>query len=77
MNKKQINERGLYQGWHAQQLLNKAKASQKTMAEVFRQQTSESFAFCVPGKCVKITKSWVHYEFLDGSLTRVPYPCAH
>lgn len=77
MKKKQINEKGLYNGWHAQQLLDKAKSAQKTMAEVFREQTTDTFAFCVPGKCVKLTNNWVHYEFLDGSSTKVLNPSSH
>lgn len=72
----QINERGLARGWHAEMLLAKARKMGKTMADVFKEQTSDSFAFSVPAKCVKLTSTQVKYEFIDGSTIALVNPCA-
>lgn len=71
-----INERGLARGWHAEMLLEKAKRLGKTMADVFKEQSSDTFAFCVPAKCTKLTSTKVEYEFIDGSTIALVNPNA-
>lgn len=70
-----INARGLYNGWHAQQLQRRAQVSMVTMNVLFqndRRGVSTS-AYNVPGKAIAIDSVFVTYEFLDGSTGKYPH----
>ena len=64
----QINDRGHYNGWAAQELHRTAKVQNTTMAKLF---TVNATAFNVPAKAVKVTSTHIDYVFLDGSKTTV------
>jgi hypothetical protein len=64
----EFNDRGLYGGWHAQQLQKDAVRLGTTMAALFRQRVADcSGAYSPYAKCVAIRSNWALYEYLDGS----------
>lgn len=69
-----INAKGLYNGWHGQQLQKRAINSGKTMAELFLKSIQNSCAFSVPAKLEILTNKWATYRFLDNSTVKLLPP---
>lgn len=66
-----INAKGLYVGWHAEQLRDKAKRMGISMSIKFQADLGTTTAFSVPARAIKVTPQWITYEFLDGSILRL------
>lgn len=65
-----INNRGLGNGWHAQELFKMSIKNGETMSEMFNRSIVNSLAFSVPATAIKITSRWITYQFLDGSISK-------